>query len=165
MKIKCDSYNKSKCYECIYLDHVDEKGFSSYPETDWEQCVGMWKHSITKNSFTWHCTRDIQATWTRYNLEITMKEVIKKYEEDEKMQKGQVEHAVRKAHEVFDRWNKVTGMIPIYSGYYYEMLSIIDDAVHIGIQMALNGEVNMKKEEDLDGCGEVVKTLKMKGGE
>jgi hypothetical protein len=82
MKIKCDSYDKNKCYECVYLEQVDEKGFSSYPERDWEKCLGIWEYSTTGNSFTWRCTRRINATWVRNSLEIVMMEIIKEHEEN-----------------------------------------------------------------------------------
>lgn len=57
------------------------------------------------------------------------------------MKTGQVESAERKALNVFDKWNEVTGCFQEDTGYYYEMQSVIKDAVHIGIQMALNGKV------------------------
>ena len=42
------------------------------------------------------------------------------------MQKGQIEYAIRKAHEDFDRWNDCTGLIPKFCGYYYEALGEIE---------------------------------------
>ena len=57
------------------------------------------------------------------------------------MKKGQVESAERKALNEFDKWNGVTGCLQEHTGYYYEMQAVIKDAVHIGIQMALNGKV------------------------
>lgn len=57
------------------------------------------------------------------------------------MNKSQVDYAERKAKEQFDKWNEVTGFVQVGTGYYVEMESVIEDAVHIGIQMALYGKV------------------------
>jgi len=64
------------------------------------------------------------------------------------MKVGQVESAERKALNEFDKWNEVAGFVQEHTGYYYEIQSVIKDAVHIGIQMALLGKV----EYDEDGC-------------
>ena len=53
------------------------------------------------------------------------------------MQKGQIEYAIRKAQEDFDRWNDVTGLIQKFGGYYYEALGEIETAVRIGARVAL----------------------------
>ena len=69
------------------------------------------------------------------------------------MKKGQVDRAERYALNSFDNWNNVTGFVQVDTGYYYELQSIIKDAVHIGIQMAINGSVefdedgNVKRKE------------------
>lgn len=62
------------------------------------------------------------------------------------MEKGKVEYAERQALNILDEWLDVTGAISIHSGWYYELQSVIEDAVHIGIQMALHGEI--KKDSD-----------------
>ena len=62
------------------------------------------------------------------------------------MKKGQVEKAERIALNQFDKWNDVTGFIEDDSGYYYELQSLIKDAVHIGIQMAANGKVKFNED-------------------
>ena len=62
------------------------------------------------------------------------------------MTQGQIETAERKAMNEFDRWNSIAGCVAPDSGYYYEMQGVIEDAVHIGIQMALFGEVKYDKE-------------------
>lgn len=67
------------------------------------------------------------------------------------MKKGHVDYAERQALNVLDEWLDVTGAISIHSSWYYELQSVVEDAVHIGIQMALNGEI--KKDSD----GNVVK--------
>ena len=54
------------------------------------------------------------------------------------MQKGEIESAERRALNLFDKWNDVTGCIPKHCGYYYEIQGIIKDAVHCGAQQALN---------------------------
>jgi hypothetical protein len=63
------------------------------------------------------------------------------------MKTGQVKKAERLALSAFDKWNDVTGLVQEHTGYYYELQAVIEDAVHIGIQMALNGKV----EYDEDG--------------
>jgi hypothetical protein len=54
------------------------------------------------------------------------------------MQAGEVESAERRALNLFDNWNNVTGFVPIHTSYYYELQAVIKDAVHCGIQQALN---------------------------
>ena len=66
------------------------------------------------------------------------------------MQKGQMEYAIRKAHEAFDRWNDCTGLIPKFSGYYYETLGEIETAVRIGARVALDLEIHF------DECGQLI---------
>lgn len=53
------------------------------------------------------------------------------------MNKGEVDYAKRKALEVFDQWNDVTGVIDKFSSYYYEICAVISDAVEIGSMVAL----------------------------
>ena len=53
------------------------------------------------------------------------------------MQKGQSDYAKRKALEIFDAWNDVAGCFTKFTGYYYEICSIIEDAVEIGSMIAL----------------------------
>lgn len=65
------------------------------------------------------------------------------------MNKGQVGKAQRIALNVFDKWNDVTGFVPENTGYYYEILSIIEDAVHIGAQMAINGKVSFDEDGNI----------------
>lgn len=54
---------------------------------------------------------------------------------------GKVHDAERFALTEFDKWNDVTGFVATGTSYYYELQSVIEDAVHIGIQMALYGKV------------------------
>ena len=76
MRVRCDSYDKNKCNYCIYLEHVDEKGFSTYPDRQWEDNIK--EYNDGPNFIIWRCSRGIDATWTKYDLEYIMKEIIKK---------------------------------------------------------------------------------------
>jgi hypothetical protein len=62
------------------------------------------------------------------------------------MELGKVEYAIRKAQDNFDVWNDCTGIIPRFSGYYYEALAVIDDSVRIGIMSAL--DINIRFDSD-----------------
>ena len=66
------------------------------------------------------------------------------------MTRGEVEYAVRKAHEQFDQWNDVTGCIPKLTGHYYEVLAVVEDAVNIGAMVALGIPLMV------NDCGELV---------
>lgn len=65
------------------------------------------------------------------------------------MTRGKVEKAERLALNEFDKWNDVTGFVEEHCGYYYELQAVIKDAVHIGIQMAINGKVQYDEEGDV----------------
>lgn len=65
------------------------------------------------------------------------------------MKVGEVGYAERKAMELFDQWNDVTGCFPAGTGYYGEIEACIIDAVHIGIQMALYGKLKFNKDKEL----------------
>jgi len=65
------------------------------------------------------------------------------------MNQGKVDHAERLALNAFDKWNDVTGFVVPHTTYYYEMQGVIEDAVHIGIQMALYGKVNFDEDGDV----------------
>ena len=47
---------------------------------------------------------------------------------------GELENAKRRALNLFDRWNDVTGYVPKHCGYYYEMQGVIEEAVECGMQ-------------------------------
>lgn len=53
------------------------------------------------------------------------------------MQLGEIESAERRALNLFDKWNDVTGFVSKHTSYYYEMQGVVKDAVHCGIQQAL----------------------------
>lgn len=59
------------------------------------------------------------------------------------MNKGQVADAETIALNSLDKWNDVTGALDKNGSWYRECQSVIEDAVHIGIQMALNGKVKI----------------------
>ena len=67
------------------------------------------------------------------------------------MNKGEIESAIRRALNIFDEWVDVTGVVQKHTSYYYEMQSIIEDAVHCGAQGApgihkpLESEIHYKK--------------------
>ncbi len=65
------------------------------------------------------------------------------------MTKGKIEKAERVALNLFDKWNECTGVVQEHTSYYYEMQACITDAVHIGIQMALLGKVNLDENNEL----------------
>lgn len=66
------------------------------------------------------------------------------------MNKGQVDDAERKALNVLEEWNEVTGALDVNGSWYRECQSVIEDAVHIGIQMALYGMVNYDKDGQVE---------------
>lgn len=55
------------------------------------------------------------------------------------MTKGELEYAIRKAQIMFDEWNDVTGVPVKGTSWYYEILSLIEDAVKIGAKIACEG--------------------------
>ena len=66
------------------------------------------------------------------------------------MTKGEVESAERRALNLFDKWNDITGIFTKHTGYYYEIQSIIKDAVHCGIQGALRDYKKLEDEQNLN---------------
>jgi hypothetical protein len=55
------------------------------------------------------------------------------------MTSGALQYAIRQALNNMDKWNDVTGCFPNGTGYYYEMQSIVEDAVKIGAKIACEG--------------------------
>ena len=53
------------------------------------------------------------------------------------MNRGQLADAKRRALNLFDLWNAVTGFVERNTGYYYELQGVIEDAVECGAQEAL----------------------------
>jgi len=64
------------------------------------------------------------------------------------MKKGEIDNAIRRALNLFDNWNNITGFVAKHTGYYYEIQSIIEDAVHCGVQVALKDFKKLDGEED-----------------
>jgi len=56
------------------------------------------------------------------------------------MQKGQLDYAIRKALDIMDEWNDCTGTVIKFSSYYYELCSVVSDAVKIGVKVAIYGK-------------------------
>jgi len=54
------------------------------------------------------------------------------------MTEGQKHFAQRKAIQVFEEWNDVTGFVQPFTSYYYEIIAVIEDAVEIGAMVALD---------------------------
>ena len=68
------------------------------------------------------------------------------------MNQEQIDYAVRQALKLFDEWNDVSGCFDPPGGcsQYSELIGVITEAVHCGIQTALFGNVKIEN-------GEVVK--------
>jgi hypothetical protein len=49
----------------------------------------------------------------------------------------QMEDAKIRALTIFDQWNDVTGAVAKNTGWYYELQSVIEDAVECGVQAGL----------------------------
>lgn len=64
--------------------------------------------------------------------------------------KGEIGFAIRRALNIFDKWNDCTGVVPKFSSYYYEMQGCIEDAVRCGVQVAVGVHEPLDGEED---CG------------
>jgi hypothetical protein len=52
------------------------------------------------------------------------------------MKVSELRSATRRALNLFDKWNDATGCFVKNSGYYDEILGVIEDAVHCGAQAA-----------------------------
>lgn len=52
------------------------------------------------------------------------------------MTNGELAGATRRALNLFDQWNDVTGFVVKNTGYYYEIQGCIEDAVKCGAQAA-----------------------------
>ena len=50
------------------------------------------------------------------------------------MNKGELDFCIRRATNIFDKWNDITGFVDPFSSYYFELLACIEDAVHCGVQ-------------------------------
>jgi hypothetical protein len=70
------------------------------------------------------------------------------------MKISQINYAIRKAHESFDRWNDCTGLITKFCGYYEEALAEIETAVRIGARVALGLKIRFDEDGQLIDDGE-----------
>lgn len=59
---------------------------------------------------------------------------------------GELERAKRRALELFDLWNEVTGAVSRGSSCYYELEGVIEDAVHCGAQEATGDYQRLENE-------------------
>jgi hypothetical protein len=63
------------------------------------------------------------------------------------MNKGQLKDAQRRALNLFDKWNDITGFVQKGTGYYYELQACIEDAVECGVQAALGVDEPLESED------------------
>lgn len=73
------------------------------------------------------------------------------------MTKGQLDYANFRARRIFEDWNDLTGAVPRGSSLYYELLSVLEDAVHCGAQTALGICEPLDSEDDLRARIEAMK--------
>lgn len=62
------------------------------------------------------------------------------------MNKCELDNAVRRALNLFDKWNDVTGYFEKCSSCYGEICSVIEDAVHCGVQAATGDYKKLENE-------------------
>ena len=80
------------------------------------------------------------------------------------MTKSELDYAIRRAHNLFDKWNDVTGFVEPCTGYYDEIQGIIEDAVHCGAQAALKIKEPLESEKyDQDEAFELLDKLDLDG--
>lgn len=60
---------------------------------------------------------------------------------------GELNDAVRRALNLFDKWNDCTGVVTKHTSTYYELQGIIEDAVHCGAQAATGDYRELDSEE------------------
>ena len=65
------------------------------------------------------------------------------------IKKGQRDYAIRRALDVFDEWLDITGIIPRFSGYYYGMCGVIENAVDIGMLVTLNMPFELNEDGEI----------------
>lgn len=62
--------------------------------------------------------------------------------------KGEVDFAIRRALNILDQWNNVSGVVTPFTSHYYELQGVIEDAVHCGIQVALGIHARLETEKE-----------------
>lgn len=70
------------------------------------------------------------------------------------MTKGELAGATRRALNLFDQWNDVTGLVVKHTGYYYELQGVIEDAVKCGAQAASGVHEPLESEAPASQGGE-----------
>lgn len=63
------------------------------------------------------------------------------------MTQGELENAKRRAVNLFDAWNQVTGFVDPGSTYWFEIAGCIEDAVDCGAQAATGDFRRLENEE------------------
>lgn len=66
------------------------------------------------------------------------------------MKRGELANAKRRALNIFDSWNNITGYVTEHTSYYYELQSIIEDAVECGAQAACGVYEKLECESERD---------------
>jgi hypothetical protein len=61
---------------------------------------------------------------------------------------GELADAKRRALNLFDKWNDVTGVAPKRTSYYYELQGVIEDAVECGAQAACHVHETLDAEKE-----------------
>ncbi len=64
------------------------------------------------------------------------------------MNKGELQNAKRRALNILDAWNNVTGAIATGTSWYWELQGVIEDAVDCGAQAALDVYVPLDTEKE-----------------
>jgi hypothetical protein len=66
------------------------------------------------------------------------------------MKQGELDDAKRRALNLFDAWNEVTGFVSEHTSYYYELQGLMEDAVECGVQAALDDYRPLDGEESAE---------------
>lgn len=64
------------------------------------------------------------------------------------MTQGEMKDAQRRALNILGKWIEVTGAMQVGTSWYYELQSIVEDAVHCGAQAALGIHEPLDVEKD-----------------
>lgn len=68
--------------------------------------------------------------------------------EGEAVKVGELNDAIRRALNLFDKWNDCTGAITKGTSTYYEIQGCIEDAVHCGAQAATGDFRKLQSENE-----------------
>lgn len=64
------------------------------------------------------------------------------------MTTGQLNNAIRRAHNLFDQWNSEHDGVKPHTSYYYELMGLVSDAVHCVAQAATGDFKPLDSEDD-----------------